>query len=138
MEAKKTVISWERIRMLMADNDKHNRSGESRVEKYCEAQAEISFKAGYDKRESEFVYNPDYLDFQKGVEDGKIIGRQAGRREAKEWIYEENKCDGDVIYIDWDKLEDKLRDWFKDNPELLKEWGIAEETPFSPGYVDEH
>jgi len=50
---------------------------------YCHKdQAEISFKAGYDQRESEFVYNPDYLDFQKGVEAGRITGKRAGIREA--------------------------------------------------------
>ena len=46
--------------------------------------AEISFKAGYDKRESEFVYNPDYLDFQKGVE----TGRKLGLSEVVEWMAE--------------------------------------------------
>ena len=50
MKAEDTVMSWERMRMLMADNDKHNRGGESRVEIYCGDQAQITwdiaFKAG--------------------------------------------------------------------------------------------
>jgi len=51
------------------------------IKETCIHQAEISFKAGYEKRDSEFVYNPDYLDFQKGVE----AGRELGRREVVEW-----------------------------------------------------
>jgi hypothetical protein len=51
-------------------------------------QAEISFKAGEDqaKKEFELKFNPDYLDFQKGVEAGKVLGRQAGIKEIVEWI----------------------------------------------------
>jgi len=91
---------------------------------------EAGIKAGYDKRESEIVYNPDYLDFQKGVEDGKIIGRQAGRREVVECL---------------NKLADKFKvSLFKDviqSPlwqDQLIDWEIAKKPPFSPGYVDEH
>jgi hypothetical protein len=52
----------------------------------AKAQAEISFKAGHDQAKGEFelYFNPDYLDFQKGVEEG----RQAGRREVVEWMQE--------------------------------------------------
>ena len=46
-----------------------------------------AIKAGYDKRESEFVYNPDYLDFDKGVETGKELGI----RLVVEWIEEQGQ-----------------------------------------------
>ena len=49
MKAEETIMSWEKMRMLMADNNKHNRGGESRVEKYCEAQAKISYKKGIEE-----------------------------------------------------------------------------------------
>jgi len=43
---------------------------------------QLIFKAGCDKRDSEFVYNPDFLDFQKGVKTGKELGI----REVVEWV----------------------------------------------------
>ena len=49
MEAKNTVMSWERIRIIMVRSNEAGLSGEARVEKYCEAQAEISFKMGYNQ-----------------------------------------------------------------------------------------
>ena len=68
------------------------------------------FKAGYDKRESEFVYNPDYLDFDKGVE----TGRKLGRREVVEWIEQQ----GDVMtFINMhceDKYEAQKKVWFNE------------------------
>jgi len=95
-----------------------------------EAQAEISFKAGqesmgepwdreqavfedgrkagYKQRDSEFVYNPDYLNFQKGVK----TGRKLGIGEVVEWIEDWNL---------WGSLSDDiLREW----QAKLKEWGL--------------
>ena len=77
------------------------------------AQAEltwdIAFKAGYDKRESEFVYNPDYLDFQKGVKTGKELGI----KEVVEWINS-----GNIIHdINW---AGGRKEW----QAKLKAWGI--------------
>ena len=34
----------------------------------------------------EYEFNPDYLDFQKGVEAGRITGKQAGMREVVDWL----------------------------------------------------
>ena len=72
----------------------------------AKAQAELSFKAGYEQRESEFVYNPDYLKFKDGVK----TGRQLGRREVAEWAmkYYESKC---VLMSEEGKAQ-------------LKKWGI--------------
>jgi len=82
---------------------------------------EAGYKAGYDKRESEFVYNPDYLKFQDGVKAGKESrdpeirelrievgsiafekGKKAGRSEVVEWI---NKL---IIGIEGCKFEERL------------------------------
>jgi len=82
MEAKDTIVNdttaivYEHIRMGNAMDISHE----------LEAQAEISFKAGYKQRDSEFVYNPDYLDYQKGVESGRIVGRLGGIREVVEFV----------------------------------------------------
>ena len=69
------------------------------------------YKAGYDKRESEFVYNPDYLDFQKGVKTGKELGI----RKVVEWVekqaYKQFTTDKDLHLNCKDYQE-------------LKEWGI--------------
>ncbi len=47
MEAKDTVISWERIRMVLHEQDKKGTTDNMfRLEAIAEAQAEISFKAG--------------------------------------------------------------------------------------------
>jgi len=71
---------------------------------------EISFKAGYDKRESEFVYNPDYLDFQKGVKSGKVIGEQAGIKKVVDWIEKNNILNG-VVVQNYGKWQAKLKEW---------------------------
>ena len=47
MKAEDTVISWERIRMILQEQDKkEQRDNMFRLEAIAEAQAEISFKAG--------------------------------------------------------------------------------------------
>jgi len=81
------------------------------------------YKAGYDKRDSEFVYNPDYLDFQKGVK----TGRELGIREVVEFINNriigvagctfEERLDGDKGCIELDMNENQWKDQQKD-------WGI--------------
>ena len=75
------------------------------------------FKAGYDKRESEFVYNPDYLDFDKGVETGKELGV----RKVVEWIeknYLHSLCAHDVPLFHIDKIP------YKEWQAQKKVWGI--------------
>ena len=62
MEARDTVTKT-------TEDNCHNTLEERLLE-----QAGISFKVGYNKRDSEFVYNPDYLDFQKGVKTGRNWG----------------------------------------------------------------
>lgn len=86
-------------------------------------QAEISFKAGYDKRESEFVYNPDYLDFQKGVEVGKLMGRLAGIKEVVEWLKTCQMPDKPssepypgLVLVSKVQFEAKLKEWDIQSP----------------------
>ncbi len=47
------------------------------IEERLAERDKISFKAGYDKRESEFVYNPDYLNFKEGVKVGRELEKEA-------------------------------------------------------------
>ena len=63
-----------------------------------QAQAEISFPVGYNQAEKKFKlkFNPDYLDFQKGVEAGRVTGRLAGIREVLMF-----KDDRMMEYHDW-------------------------------------
>ena len=76
-------------RRFMEDKDALNQkvfefTGKHISDKEAGQLEEISFKAGYEqaKKEFELKFNPDYLDFQKGVESGRIAGRIAGLREA--------------------------------------------------------
>lgn len=88
MKAEDTVMSDEQIIKAVTSNIRGT-DAEAHLNKYhpvAKAQAQISFKAGYDQRESEFVYNPDYLDFKKGIEAGRTTGKQAGIREVVEWV----------------------------------------------------
>ena len=76
-----------------------------------EVQAEVSFKAGYKQRDSEFVYNPDYLDYQKGVESGRIVGRLGGIREVVEFV-EGNIPKTLSNYVGfWQRWQAKLEGW---------------------------
>jgi len=87
-----------------------------------EAQAEISFKAGQ-KQVRDFEFNPDYLDFQRGVAEGRKLGRQAGIKEVVEWILAHSqleRCDPDVMAYFTDYLAVDYPDW----QAKLKEWGI--------------
>ncbi len=84
---------------------------------------EISFKAGYEQAEKEFElkFNPNYLDFQKGVKVGRIAGRQAGKREVVRWIKQRSQvehCDPDVMayfteyrWIDEVEWQAQLKTW---------------------------
>ena len=82
MEAKDTVMDDDREAQILLDTARwglsagHNQYQIEKAQTQARrlAQAEISFKAGYEKRDSEFVYNPDYLDFQKGVKTGRELG----------------------------------------------------------------
>ena len=69
-----------------------------------------AIKAGYDKRESEFVYNPDYLDFDKGVETGKELGI----RLVVEWIEENDFYGGDdpcSMMVEQDRWQAQKKSW---------------------------
>lgn len=59
------------------------------------------FRAGYDKRESEFVYNPDYLDFQKGVKTGRELGiREVVEYKSESMMeYHDKYCEEDKVVI---------------------------------------
>jgi len=59
MEAKDTVISWERMGIIGAENI-------WAIEEYCKAQAEISFKAGYEAHKAELCNNCDTPLFREG------------------------------------------------------------------------
>ena len=36
-----------------------------------------------------YEFNPDYLDFQKGVEAGRVTGKLAGIKEVVDWVDED-------------------------------------------------
>ena len=62
-------------------------------------------------------------------EIGKQEGIQIGRKEVAEWVEENHgNCPGTMEYlaINTHKWHAFLKDLFKDNPELLKEWGLLE------------
>lgn len=46
--------------------------------------------------------------------------RKAGIKEVVEWIEEEDAIDR----MERERWQAQLKIWFKDSPELLKEWGI--------------
>ena len=66
-------------------------------------------------------------------------GKKAGIREVVEWIsdnstiYRDTELDyectsfADQLLIDEDDWQAQLKTWFKDQPELLKLWGIKDE-----------
>lgn len=61
-------------------------------------------------------------------------GHKAGIREVVEWVNSNIPDSLEVwanlktnILIKGDKWQAKLKEWFKDNPELLKKWGINNE-----------
>ena len=64
--------------------------------------------------EAKQEFNPDYLDFQKGVEAGKELGRQEGRREVVEWLafYEQND---ETTVIPVGVLQAKVKEWEADH-----------------------
>jgi len=99
MEARDSVISWERIRMITADNNKHNRRGECRAEEYCKVQAEISFKAGQEEERK----------------------RTQAPKEVVEWINTHRGWDSET----WDEWQAQLKDWDISNKagrEEVEEW----------------
>ena len=105
MEAKDTVMPLE----YSALDGLHCAGiSDSKILRALKAQAEITwdiaYKAGHEKRESEFVYNPDYLDYGKGVKSGKLIGRQEGRKEVVDWTERE-------FGVDWSEETEQLKKW---------------------------
>ena len=92
-------------------------------EAIAEEQAEISYKAGQEQARLEF--NPDYLDFKKGVEAGRKLGRKAGIKEVVEWIerYSTHHTRELLLTHEKDKiflLVIRNQEW----QSKLKEWGI--------------
>lgn len=86
MEAKDTVMSDEKMmeleRMLSRAEGDH---------KICEAQAEISFKVGYDKALAQLA---------DMTEECKRIGR----REVVDWTARE-------FGVDWSEEQEQLKEW---------------------------
>ena len=83
------------------------------VRNCCNTRAEKAYKQGMDSVELQF--NPDYLDFQKGVESGREI--------VVNWIITHSqieKCDPDTMAYFQDYLWVDCADWKL----KLKEWGI--------------
>lgn len=81
------------------------------IEGILESAYQKGKKAGYEKRESEFVYNPDYLDFQKGVEAGRVTGKQLGIRLVVEWINNH----GGSLDGHREEWQAQLKAWFKED-----------------------
>ena len=81
-------------------------------------QAEISFKIGKTAGVAESL-----IPSVNAIKDSY----KAGINEVVKWIeehkYKTRYLEGDIMVSveDW---QTQLKDWFKDNPELLKEWGL--------------
>ncbi len=77
MKASETVISWERMRMIIHDKARQHQDSMFRIEAVCEVQAEITgkimYEAGYDKA---LVQLADMTEECK----------QTGRQEVVKWI----------------------------------------------------
>ena len=99
MEAKDTVISWEKIRMVLQEQDRiGQRDNMFRLEAIARTQAEISFIVGVEK------------------------GRKAGIEEVVEWIREHSlfRYDGkhtDLLFSksNW---QAKLKEWGKNGEDF--------------------
>ena len=104
MTWEKTVMSWERIRMVFQEQDKKGTTDNMfRMEALCERQAEVSFKAGYGE----------------GLADGGVIGRKFGIQTVVEWLSK---------YRSESTREFICFTLFKEAWEAkLKDWGITEE-----------
>jgi len=115
-----TVVDDEEMNAKLKENDfARGTEGYKQVtrvikETQAEITGDIAYKAGYEKRDSEFVYNPDYLDFQKGVK----TGRELGRREVVEWG--NGRCEHSP------KRFTRRHRCFKCWQGKLKEWGLDE------------
>jgi len=129
IEAKDTVMSEDTIAELLLtkfgidihEDTEGNIPAPEIDEVICLAQAAISFKAGCDQAKKEFdlKFNPDYLDFQKGVEEG----RQLGRREVVEWG--NGKCPHKTVELaDGSSVPVSCFECNKCLQNKLKEWGV--------------
>jgi len=108
---KNRLLTWEeRHKCIDISRSHHYGDALYDQDKLLQAQAEISFKAGYDHAEAGFKlkFNPDYLDFQKGVE--------AGRKEVVGWIKSKSEIDNLLMR----RLSIHVIEW----QAKLKEWGI--------------
>jgi len=126
IEAKDTAISIRKSVELPEDRSLLN------MLDFADKVAEISFKAGHDqaKEEFELEFNPDYLDFQKGVEKGRQIlkdsvalAKMIGRREVVEWLTSNmalEQCDPDVMPYFEDYYWIPKHIW----QAKLKKWGV--------------
>jgi len=111
MEAKDTVMEKNQIKDVIL---KHYCSPETTRKdisihdheyEIVEAQAEISFKAGREEEHKELEEA-----IAEGIEIGKVVGKQAGIREAVECIEEMGliKYSGLISRTDW---QAKLKEW---------------------------
>ena len=95
-------------------------------------QAEISFKAGQQEEYKKWIKSCMGAGMLISEPKQLVNLYQSGRREVVEWI-RENLYDATgrrsvcgIFAIPDYKLKAKLRDWFKNAPELLKEWGLSD------------
>ena len=107
MKASDTVISWERMRMILHDKKSKHQDSMFRIEDICRDQALLSFKAGQDEEARGGTNSLAYL-------NGVLDGVTKGRKEVVEWI-EENR----MRFFTFEDLY-KLPNW----ESQLKEWDI--------------
>jgi len=103
MEAKDTVMKTAHIEEIFDDLDLDCSESLLAIKGLLEAQAEISFKAGFDKA-VEWLDQTKETAYVTGKGQGITEGRKAGIREVVEWI--ENFDDGDT-----EKWNAKLKEW---------------------------
>ena len=125
MEAKGTVMKTEK-RMEFSIKRKWGQVLD--VDKLLEAQAEISFKAGRKEERDSWLLKTD-IEKTRDAFTKDIIERTRVQaiKEVVEWMRKNSLRNKTIkwwlciLEKDW---QTKLKDWFKDQPELLKKWGI--------------
>ena len=98
MDWKETVMSLQAIQQLRS-------IGIMRCVEVAEAQAEISFKAGYEAKESEFEVARIALSEVYGN------GHKAGIREVVEWIEKNILMNFGIVSVRTDEWQAKLKEW---------------------------
>ncbi|KKL84134.1 hypothetical protein LCGC14_1967760 [marine sediment metagenome] len=95
MKAEDTIMSWERIRMILQEQDKKGQHDNMfRLEAIAQAQAEISFKAGQ-------------ADGRLLSDDTRLGHYRAGIKEVVKWIRKSGLLPSDYVA--------KLKEWGIDN-----------------------